>query len=268
MKKMEQAILSLQSDTQQLIQNSDITESYELYLLKYKLKEKYKEQLEQHIATLTHDVKTPALAQIRAVQYILENSKLDLSEETRALLDIILESCNAQYEIIKNLINTMKYQKDEFTLKFSQINLIELVKNNIRHYKSMLLQRGNRVKLNIPEKELYINADKEKISEAILKILNYSFTKTSGFSEINISVRENEFHSQIFISIEGQTPGTSGGFKYNGGKEVYISNDNYNCVGNDLEYQVATEIINAHSGEISESQQGNSCLIEIRLPKI
>lgn len=64
----------------------------------------------------------------------------------------------------------MKYQKDEFTLKFSQINLIELVKNNIRHYKSMLLQRGNRVKLNIPEKELYINADKEKISEAILKI--------------------------------------------------------------------------------------------------
>lgn len=46
----------------------------------------------------------------------------------------------------------------------------------------MLLQRGNRVKLNIPEKELYINADKEKISEAILKILNYSFTKTSGFS--------------------------------------------------------------------------------------
>lgn len=131
MKKMEQAILSLQSDTQQLIQNSDIMESYELYLLKYKLKEKYKEQLEQHIATLTHDVKTPALAQIRAVQYILENSKLDLSEETRALLDIILESCNTQYEIIKNLINTMKYQKDEFTLKFSQINLIELVKNNI-----------------------------------------------------------------------------------------------------------------------------------------
>lgn len=267
MKKMEQAILSLQSDTQQLIQNSDIMESYELYLLKYKLKEKYKEQLEQHIATLTHDVKTPALAQIRAVQYILENSKLDLSEETRALLDIILESCNTQYEIIKNLINTMKYQKEEFTLKFSQINLIELVKKNIRHYKSMLLQRGNRVKLNIPEKELFINADKEKISEAILKILNYSITKTSGFSEINITVRENEFHSQIFINIEGQTPGISCGFKYNGGQEVYISNDNYNCVGNDLEYQVATEIINAHSGEISESQQGNSCLIEIRLPK-
>lgn len=42
MKKMEQAILSLQSDTQQLIQNSDIMESYELYLLKYKLKKNIK----------------------------------------------------------------------------------------------------------------------------------------------------------------------------------------------------------------------------------
>lgn len=268
MEKMEQALLSPLSDKQQLTQNSDIMDSYELYLLKFRLREKYKEQLEQHITTLTHDIKTPALAQIHATQYILENGKHDLSEETRALLDIMLDSCNTQYKIIKNLINTMKYQKDEFTLNFSKINFNELIKNNIQNYKNKHLQRSNRIKLNIPEKELYIYADKEKFSEAILKLLNYSFTKTSSFSEINISLHENEFNTKLFIRIKGQTSGKFYGFKYNGAREVYISNDNYNCVGDELEFQVASEIIKAHIGEITESQQGNSSQIEIRLPKI
>lgn len=256
---MEEALLSLNRDTNQ------INESYELYLFKYKLKEEFNEYLENYIETLTHDIKTPALAQIHAIQYMLEKNP---SAEIKEMLTTILESCNTQYEIIKNLINQMKYQQDKIILQQTSFNLTELIRGNIRNYKSELLHNGKRVKLNLPKAELYIKADREKLSEALNKILNYTFSKTSNFTEINISLGENEYHSRILINIEGHVSGEICGFKYNGSKEVYLSSSRYNCVGNVLEYQVAEEIINAHNGSINETQQGNSYLIEIRIPKI
>ncbi len=256
---MEDALMSLQScDT---INNN---QSYELYLLKYNLKEEYNSRLDYYIETLTHDIKTPALAQIRAVEYLLDHK---LPSDTKEMLATVLESCNAQYEIIKNLINKMKYQQDKIVLRFSSLNLTELIRSNLRGYKNFLIEHGNRVKLNVPKSELYINADKDKLSEALNKILNYSFTKTRNFTEINISLKENEYHSQILINLEGHATGEICGFKYQGGKEIYIGSDRYNCVGNVLEYELASEIINAHSGSINENQQGNAYQIEIRLPK-
>ncbi|MCM1010786.1 MAG: hypothetical protein NC390_07945 [Fusobacterium sp.] len=256
---MEERLISLSSDT---IKNN---ESYELYLLKYNLKEEFNRRLDSYIETLTHDIKTPALAQLRAIEYLLKDK---LSADTKEMLTTILESCNAQYEIIKNLINKMKYQQEEIILKHSYFNLTELIRTCLRKYKTSLLEHGNRVKLNIPPSEQYINADREKLSEALDKILNYSFTKTSHFTEINISLKENEYHSQILINIDGQAQGEICGFKYQADQEIFLGSDRYNCVGNVLEYQVATEIINAHSGSINEHQQGNSYQIEIRLPKI
>lgn len=240
-------------------------EAYELYLLKYNLKDEFNRRLDSYIETLTHDIKTPALAQLRAIEFLLKD---DLSAGTKEMLTTILESCNTQYEIIKNLINKMKYQQEEIILKHTSFNLSELIKTTLRKYKSSLLEHGNRVKLNIPTSELFINADREKLSEALDKILNYAFNKTSHFTEINISLKENEYHSHILINIDGQAQGEICGFKYQGEQEIYIDGERYNCVGNVLEYQVASEIIGAHSGSIDESQQGNSYVIEIKLPKI
>lgn len=64
------------------------------------------EQRETYVATLTHDLKTPTIAQIKALDLLLNNHMGPLNKEQREMLLLTKDSCNFMYEMLSTLLST------------------------------------------------------------------------------------------------------------------------------------------------------------------
>ena len=60
-----------------------------------------KNQTEKYKSVLTHDIKTPVLAQIRAIELLLKGNLGTLNKEQEEILKLTLNSCKHSYKIIR-----------------------------------------------------------------------------------------------------------------------------------------------------------------------
>lgn len=265
---MEDGLLTkIPVSTQELFSQLDINNSYEVYLLKYNLKQELDRQLDKYISALNHDIKTPTLAQIRALEHLLSESKSKLEPDQKDLLLMTLDSCHEQYDIINNLINTLKYKKQDVQLSCSNFGIIEMLKKNLKSLKNLVMSNDNHIKFNVSHPELVINADEEKLSGAFYKLIKYIIKRSNRGSTISIEAKESDEQQNIIISIAEVIASSNRGFAYKGNTEYYICQESYNSVGTNLELRLAEEIINAHNGKFIQSHSGNTQSIEIILPK-
>lgn len=263
---MEDVLLTkVPCSTQEFISQPDINNSYEVYLLKHKLKQELDSQLEKYISVLNHDIKTPALAQIRALEHLLADSNGKLEPNQRNLLQMTLESCHEQYDIINNLINTFKYKKQEIQLECKTFNMVEMLKTTLKSLKTTVRDNNNHIKFDSSTQEIIINADEEKISDALYKLFKHILKRSIHGSTISISTTESE--QNINIDIGEVIPSNNYGIAYTGSRNYYLSSENYNSVGSNLELRLAEEVIKAHNGQFRQSLTGNIQSFEIELPK-
>lgn len=61
------------------------------------------------IATLTHDLKTPTIAQIKATELLLDNALGEINDEQRDILTQIKKSCKYMYDLIFTILETYLY---------------------------------------------------------------------------------------------------------------------------------------------------------------
>lgn len=265
---MEDGLLTeIPCTTGNLFSQLNINNSYDIYLLKHDLRQELEEQLDKYISALNHDIKTPALAQMRALEHLLSDKHGNLDTAQKDLLILTLESCQEQYDIINNLINTLKYKKQEIQLDCRNFNIVGILKKNLQKLKSTITQNNNHIIFNTQTPEIVIEADEEKLSEASGKLIKYILNKAAKGSSIKIEIKESEQQQNIIINIGEVIPSSTCGFTYIGKERVYIDNDKYNAVGSNLELRLAEEIISAHKGKLLQSQSGNIQSFEIILPK-
>jgi len=90
------------------------------------------------IETLTHDLKTPVLAQIRVLELILQDRFGKLNTEQSEMLQLSLDSCKYMYEMVSTLISTYKFENEEFKLNYSHFNIVHMIEENIKSVESYL----------------------------------------------------------------------------------------------------------------------------------
>lgn len=66
-----------------------------------------------HITILSHDLKIPTIAQIRALELLLNGHFGELNNDQREILSLILESCKFLYKVILTLLITCKLEEKE-----------------------------------------------------------------------------------------------------------------------------------------------------------
>ena len=85
------------------------------------------QEFEKYIYILKHEIKNPVLAQIQALEYLASLNNMNLRDEQKELLDLTLESCHKQCEILDMLVNTLNYKKRNVYLKKERVNLVSLM---------------------------------------------------------------------------------------------------------------------------------------------
>lgn len=217
------------------------------------------DQRETYIATLSHDLKTPAIAQVRALELLLSGQMGEFNSAQKEILQLTLDSCNYMYDMVYTLLSTCKFENGSVVLNYSHIDMLKLVKECIKEMSNLAKDNFVCIHFNPKNKEYYIDGDRIELKRVIINLLsnaiNYAFKKsviriTVSFDNLDFSLRV--INSSPYIEPEIM----SGLFR------KYVSHsEKYNKVGVGLGLYLSKKIIDAHHGQIiahSSKSQSNT----------
>ncbi|MBE7704981.1 MAG: HAMP domain-containing histidine kinase [Cyanobacteria bacterium SIG29] len=169
---------------------------YSAYIFVYLNKQhKNKKENNKIIAALTHDLKTPAIAQIRAIELILKGNFGEINDNQRGHLNDILNSCNIMLDMLLNMLWLYKFDNKMIVLNIKSFCINELIQEIFRENKLMLTSKKQIFKQNYTNAKIYISADrmhiKRIISNLLINAINHS--KENSTIRITSKIENNKF---------------------------------------------------------------------------
>ncbi len=153
------------------------------------------------VATLTHDLKVPMLAENQTVTYLLKGAYGDISEEQRDVLELIKSTNNSSLEMIGTLLEVYRYDSGNVRLFESEFDVVDLLKDAVSQIKSLADDRKIQININSNEERIFVKADKREIKRVLHNIISNSINNGihRGFINCYIElVKEKRIYKPVF----------------------------------------------------------------------
>lgn len=149
------------------------------------------------VATLTHDLKVPMLAENQTVTYLLKGAYGEITQEQREVLELIKSTNNSSLEMIGTLLEVYRYDSGNVRLFESEFNIIELLKDSINQIKSLADDKKIQINVTSSQDEIYVRADKREIKRVMHNLISNAINNGihRGFINCNIElVKEKQLY--------------------------------------------------------------------------
>lgn len=235
-------------------------ENFKIALIRDITFQKENERLrDDFIATLTHDLRTPLLASINALDFALNGELGELNNELTELLSVMKKSSEDMLGLVNALLEVYRYESGKLFLCKTQFSLNELIEECTKKLEPLL--KADNLKFNFAKNttpDITINADKNEIRRVVSNLLGNAIkhSKKDGAIEINIFEDKKDVRVDIVDFGEGLSKedieklfkrfsqGTSKKRSASTGLGLYLSR----------------QIIEAHNGQIfAQGELGKGC---------
>lgn len=212
------------------------------------------DQKETFIATLTHDLKTPTSAQIRALSLLLNESFGELKKEQKEIIEQTLNSCKYMFNMISSILSTYKKEYGNTSLKFETFDLKQLIQESKNEITYLAKEKGQTITTNFLAENNEVSADKTEIKKVIINLLSNAISYTRTNSEIEILLRETQ--NNILFEIKNSSNYIS---KDDLAKlfDKYLSNTSFRQVGTGIGLYLSKQIIKDHGGTMITENEKN-----------
>ncbi len=123
------------------------------------------------IATITHDLKNPAIAQIRALELLLKGSFGEINDSQRNFIKDILNSSNNMLNMLINMLWLYKFDSKKIAVNFSYFNINDVIQEIFTENKLILNYKNQKFEIYVNNENPYIYADKMHIKRIISNLL-------------------------------------------------------------------------------------------------
>lgn len=220
---------------------------------------------ESFIATLTHDLKTPVRAEIRAMELLLKGTFGNLSSEQEDIIKEILYSSRFMFNMINNLLSRFKVDSVGYGLTKTKTDITKVVEDVYNELKYLVNERRHEVFLDFASSEMFVDIDEMEIKRAITNLLANAVAYTEEGGRIVVRVKSSEKYISISVADNGK------GIlkedlpiifhKYKSGAKKFKQ------IGTGLGLYVTKQIIEAHGGKILvKSKENKGTVFTILLP--
>ena len=168
------------------------------------LDKEIEEQKETFVATLTHDLKTPINAKLKAVEYLLNHLDENVSPDCLEILNEVYNSCKYMQDMVNTLITTYRYNDGKVELKPEHFDLVDLIKNSCSELKYLYLERQQRLKFDFEIYKCEIYADKLEIKRVITNLLSNAISYSCSNSDITIQVMDSDGKVEVHVINNGK----------------------------------------------------------------
>lgn len=199
-------------------------------------------QKERFINIISHDLRIPIIAQIRALDIVNSEKLGSLNDTQKNMLIEIEDSCKCVLNLMSMMINTYKMENNSYKLIYEKFNLSDLIVSCFDELLSQATEKNITFEYKNLNKNQNITADKTELRKVIINILSASILNAHIGEKISIII--NNTNNKIRLIISGYDNQT---YKNNSFNSYYTS------IGHDIRFKFCKKIIENHNGKIIQN---------------
>lgn len=225
-----------------------------------------KQQLQDHfIANLTHDLRTPLVAQERAFELFNEEFKQSGLPHLEELSNGLLKNNRHLLSMINLLLETYRFDAGKLQLHFQPIRIAALLEDCVLQLRPLSDEKNITVRFS-PEGELpSLLGDIDALRRVLLNLIGNAIENIPRQSEIDLRVCPD--NGRLCIVIRDNGPGLPSEEMNRLFERFQGHSSRKRKLGSGLGLYICRMLIEAHSGSITvDSRPGQYTSFEICLP--
>lgn len=204
-------------------------------------------QRETFVASISHDLKNPTIAQIRSLELMLKGNFGELSDEQSEILEMVLDSCKYMNGMLSSLLATYRNYGGAVKLNFAEFSLTELVRECISEMVYVAREKNLNIK-TVSKAANQICADRVQIKRVIMNLLSNAIKYAYKDTDLRLSVYKNG--SDVFFEFENKSPYIPEEKQKNIFAKYVSFAGVHKELGTGLGLYASKKIIESHHGEI------------------
>jgi signal transduction histidine kinase len=217
----------------------------------------------EFIAVAAHELRTP-LSLILGYSAFLQANASGLA---RGHADVVLQGAMRLRSLIDDMVNLREVDSGEATLQLETMPIQELVERSVDEMRHVAEAKQQSIHLSMPHQPIVVEADREKITLALVNLLSNAIKFTPSGSEIGVRVElaQEEAWATVWDTGIGIAQDQQGRvFERFHQAEPSLTRQ-YGGMG--LGLSIVKEMVGLHHGSVSvESQVGKGSAFTIRIP--
>ena len=217
------------------------------------------------LANVSHDLKTP-LTMIKAYAEMARDLNKDNEEKRTDNLNVIIEESDRLNNLVNNILELSKSEKNMDTLTRENFNINELI-TKVLHRFDYLTEEGYTLKF-VSKKEYIIYADIQKIEQVIYNLVINAVNYTGKDKKVTVKIEENKGYIRVYVIDTGKGIAES---EINLIWDKYYKNEKNhqrNKIGTGLGLSIVKNILIKHNynyGVISTKGKGSKFYFDINI---
>ncbi len=219
---------------------------------------------EDFVATLTHDLKVPIIAETNMLELFLNESFGKISEKQEIALKNMQSSNRELLDLVQIVLDTYKFRSQSIRLYHENIMLKGFLEEIITEMRPIADKSKNDLILNT-ERDIRVLADKIQLKRVIKNLIQNAISYGESKSPIEITICEEPKY--IVIKVKDYGKGISQediGKIFN---KYYSAAKKFRKIGTGLGLYLSFQIAKAHGGNLTvESKVGEFTEFSVKLP--
>lgn len=221
---------------------------------------------EDFVATLTHDLKVPIIAETNMLELFLNESFGPVSEKQTIALKNMQTSNRELLDLVQIVLETYKLRDGNIVLYKENIMLKSFLDEIIEEMEPIAIKTNNNIEF-ATSRDIRVYADRIQLKRVIKNLIQNAISYGEPNSPIEIQI--GEVPQFIVIKVKDYGAGISQDDIEKIFNKYYSAAKKFRKIGTGLGLYLAHEIVKTHGGELSvESVEGEFTEFTIKLPAV
>jgi two-component system phosphate regulon sensor histidine kinase PhoR len=219
------------------------------------------------VANVTHEIKTPLTAIIGFID-TLQGGAINERETAKKFLQIISENARRLDRLVDDLITLSNIELGEMKLQLEGVAVTEIIGNALPVFEAKTAAKALTVATHIPDGLPLIHADRDKVVQIIVNILDNAVKFTPDGGKITVSAREDGKGS-VIIEVSDTGMGIPKSEIPRLGERFYRADKTRarELGGTGLGLSIVKHLLKAHQGRMEiDSQIGRGTTVSLYFP--
>lgn len=235
--------LSIEDKKRFVLLIKDVTKEREIETLK-----------EDFVATLTHDLKVPIVAEAKMIDFFLNETFGPINEKQHTALIGMKNSNKELIDLVQIILETYKMKETGIKLVKEPIKLKSFVSHIVDEVQPLV--ENSHMTLNFKaKKDIKVNADPLQLERVIKNLISNAISHSNTEDKIDIIIGENTGFATISIIDYGQ--GISKEEIKLIFNKYYSVSKKFRKIGTGLGLYLSQQIAKSHGGEITVTSEEN-----------
>ncbi|MEJ0036636.1 MAG: ATP-binding protein [Gammaproteobacteria bacterium] len=155
------------------------------------------------LANISHEFRTPLAAQLASIELLVEGLDTMRPEQRKELVLSLERGTLRLTQLIDNLLESVRIESGQLAIRRQSVELAQVVEDAQTLIGSLLVQRGQRLEISIPEDLPLVDGDLQRLTQVYVNLIANASKFAPESSTIRVGAVAEGEHVTTWVEDEG-----------------------------------------------------------------